>query len=160
MTWIPSFLLLVCSNTSPNTHAPCCWYVVTHPQIHILRGNCLVTGWQVFLRNEVGLTFRREVAPSTHVALLAALQGSITGHHESTEVQLCQLPVHPLPPCDHLSWFPALTTALVFFCQAHPWVATTVLASPPAISLAPPFLSIPTAPRPLLLQAWIIIIAS
>lgn len=145
MTWIPSSLLL---------------YVETHPK-HILYGNCLVTG----LSEERGRADLQErdrfKHPCSNAGCPAGLRPRSPWSHWGSAMPA---PYSPFTPPhthrDHLSWSPTHTTAPSFFCQAHPWVTTTVLASPPTISLSPPFLSIPTAPRPLLLQAWIIIIAS
>lgn len=149
---------------------PSCCYVGTHPKLCIFRYNCSVIKFQFFSRKEIRLTYKRKRSRSL-IGYLPEPQFSLSTYlldiwtwipRSYPKPSKLNALVSPFAPKWFPSQFPSPSAipVLAVRCPEHPRISRACWVFPGTISHTPPFLSIPIAPRPLLLQAWLIIIAS
>lgn len=146
----------------------------THPKICTFCHNCLVLVFQFFVGKGVRLTYKRERSRSpawlpsrvsvSHFHLAAGPLNQAALYYpgaqltQGSNLTLCSQTTPPPIPLTGSG--AGAQCHLPFLCPEFLWVSKACWAFPCTISHTPPLLSIPIAPIPLPLQAWMIIIAS
>lgn len=149
---------------------PAWCYVGMCPQICTFYHNCLGIAVQLFLGEGTRSTYKRDrwgsspgCPPEPQFCVTTCLLGigaQMPQGHPSARLAQCALLHSSLPSGSPRRPRSQRHCHLPLLCPEQPRVSKACWVFPCTISHTPPFLSIPIAPRPLLLQAWLIIIAS